>query len=112
MASFYSDVLAKSPAFHSIDIQKSTESLEPGTRAAVAALIAEALSHDHHLVVLETFRSSRRQLQLFNQHATELRNVGCHGFGVACDLGVTGHRAPSTGRPITRCCRRLAGSTV
>jgi hypothetical protein len=29
-------------------------------------------------------------LQLFNQHATELRNVGCHGYGVACDLGITG----------------------
>jgi hypothetical protein len=90
MASFYADVLAKSPAFHSMDVQKSTELLEPGTRAAVAALMAEALSHDHHLIVLETFRSSRRQLQLFNQHATELRNVGCHGYGVACDLGVAG----------------------
>ena len=34
-------VLAKSPAFHSTDIQKSPDLLEPGTRAAVAALIAE-----------------------------------------------------------------------
>jgi hypothetical protein len=90
MASFYSDVLAKSPVFHSTDTQKSTDLLEPGTRAAVAALITEAATHDHHLVVLETFRSSRRQLQLFNQRATELRNVGCHGYGVACDLGIAG----------------------
>jgi len=90
MASFYSDVLAKSPAFHSIDVQKSTDLLEPGTRTAVAALIDDAAAHDHHLIVLETFRSSRRQLQLFNQHASELRNVGCHGYGVAADLGIAG----------------------
>ncbi|MGA8169567.1 MAG: M15 family metallopeptidase [Methylocystis sp.] len=90
MASFYSDVLAKSPAFHSAETQKSTDLLEPGMRAAVAALVAEAATHDHHLVVLETFRSSRRQQQLFAQHKTELRAVGCHGYGVACDLGITG----------------------
>jgi hypothetical protein len=90
MLSFYSNVLAKSPAFQSTEVQKSTDLLEPGTRAAVAALIAEAAEHGHHIVVLETFRSSRRQLQLFNQRKTELRNVGCHGYGVAADLGITG----------------------
>ncbi|MGA8170933.1 MAG: M15 family metallopeptidase [Methylocystis sp.] len=88
--SFFVDVLPKSPLFRSPVIQKSTELLEPGTRAAVAALIAEAAAHDHHLVVLETFRSSARQIQLFEQHATELREVGCHGYGVACDLGIAG----------------------
>jgi hypothetical protein len=90
MASFYSDVLVKSPAFNSIETQKSADLLEPGTRAAVAALIPDAAAHGHHLIVLETYRSSRRQLQLFNQHFTELRNVGCHGYGVACDLGIAG----------------------
>jgi hypothetical protein len=90
MTSFYSTVLAKSPVFRSTQPQKSTDLLEPGTRAAVAALIKEAAEHDHHLVVLETFRSSARQIELFNQHKTELREVGCHGYGVAADLGITG----------------------
>ncbi len=109
MTSFYAEVLAKSPAFHSTEVQKSTELLEPGTRAAVAALIAEAAAHDHHLVVLETFRSSRRQQQLFNQHATELRNVGCHGYGVACDLGITGPSGAVNWKADYTLLRALAG---
>jgi len=46
MVSFYSDVLPNRRRFihrHS----KITELLEPGTRAAVARLIAEAATHDH-----------------------------------------------------------------
>jgi len=38
--------------------------------------------------VLETYRSQTRQSALFTRHATQLRTVGCHGYGVAADLGV------------------------
>lgn len=88
--SFYTDVLAKDHRFNSAAICKDAALLEPGTRAAVLSLIAAAATRGHRLVVLETFRSQARQMQLFKQGATELRRVGDHGFGVACDIGVTG----------------------
>jgi hypothetical protein len=40
------------------------------------------------LRVLETYRSQTRQSALFMRRATQLRVVGCHGYGVACDFGV------------------------
>ena len=88
--SFYTDVLMKSPEFKTTVPQKSPSLLEPGTRAAVAALIADAQAHGHKLVVMETFRSRARQAELFAQRKTELRTVGCHGYGVAADVGIEG----------------------
>jgi hypothetical protein len=54
----------------------------------VLALVAEAATEGHDLRVLETYRSQTRQSALFVKHATQLRVVGCHGYGVAADLGV------------------------
>ena len=62
--------------------------LEPGTRAAVLALLADAKVQGIDLRLLETYRSQTRQSALFMQHATQLRTVGCHGYGVAADFGV------------------------
>lgn len=62
--------------------------LEPGTRAAVLALMAEAKAEGHDIRLLETYRSQTRQSALFMKHATQLRTVGCHGYGVAADFGV------------------------
>lgn len=62
--------------------------LEPGTRAAVLALVADATAQGHDLRVLETYRSQTRQSALYMRHATQLRQVGCHGYGVAVDFGV------------------------
>lgn len=62
--------------------------LEPGTRAAVLALLDEAHSMGIDLRVLETYRSQTRQSYLFTKRATQLRTVGCHGYGVACDFGI------------------------
>jgi hypothetical protein len=38
------------------------------------------------LMIFETYRSEDRQLALFNQGATKLKNVGVHHYGLACDL--------------------------
>jgi hypothetical protein len=62
--------------------------LEPGTRQAVTDMVAEAKAEGHDLRVLETYRSQTRQSYLFSQHATQLRTVGTHGYGVAVDFGV------------------------
>jgi hypothetical protein len=88
MTDFYNTVLRNSKAFRSDVVCKDPAMLEPGTRAAVLALIEDAKEHGHDLRLLETYRSQTRQSALFTRHATQLRTVGCHGYGVAADFGV------------------------
>jgi len=87
MGNFY-DTIRNSPYFGHDTICKDVNMLEPGTRAAVLDLMADAKSQGIDLRVLETYRSQTRQSALFAKRATQLRTVGCHGYGVACDFGV------------------------
>jgi hypothetical protein len=88
MPSFYDTVIRNSEAFGSDQICKDMALLEPGTRMAVDGMLADAKAGGHDLRVLETYRSQTRQSYLFTKHATQLRVVGCHGYGVAVDFGV------------------------
>lgn len=87
--SFYADVIKTSKWF-GLDnfVCKDMDMLEPGTRAAVLAVMEAAKASGVELRVLETYRSQRRQARLFAQGATKLKVVGCHGYGVAVDFGV------------------------
>lgn len=82
-SNFYLSVLAPSPHFTDPSRQSDVMLLEPVTRAAVAAIIAES---SVPLMVFETFRSQARQKVLYDRGVTELEKVGVHGFGLACDL--------------------------
>ena len=86
MTNFYTDVIQKSPLFHSTARISDLGLLEPATRAAVQAIIADARVLGHDMTVFETFRSQARQEQLFENGATELRHVGVHGYGLAADI--------------------------
>lgn len=87
--SFYSTVIRNSKAFRSDVVCKDMALLEPGTRAAVTNLLVAARGDMKiDLRVLETYRSQTRQSALFMRRATQLRMVGCHGYGVAVDFGV------------------------
>lgn len=88
MSSFYDTTIRNSKAFRSDAVCKDMALLEPGTRAAVLALVEDAKQSGHDLRVLETYRSQTRQSALFMRRATQLRVVGCHGYGVAVDFGV------------------------
>lgn len=88
MPSFYDTVIRNSKAFRSDAVCKDMTLLEPGTRAAVLAMLASAKDKGCDLRVLETYRSQTRQSALFQKRATQLRTVGCHGYGVAVDFGV------------------------
>lgn len=88
MPTFYDTIIRNSSAFRSDAVCKDMAMLEPGTRAAVLALVDEAKQQGHDLRVLETYRSQTRQSALFMRRATQLRVVGCHGYGVAVDFGV------------------------
>lgn len=85
---FYSTVIRNSKYFGSDIVCKDMAMLEPGTRAAVLAMIDDAKAEGIDLRVLETYRSQTRQSALFMKRATQLRVVGCHGYGVAVDFGV------------------------
>lgn len=84
--SFYVEVIQKDPRFHSTAAVHDLALLEPVTRAAVLAIIADAKAEGIDLMAFETYRSTERQLMLYNQKATKLKNVGVHHYGLACDL--------------------------
>ena len=86
MGNFYTDVLKKDPRFATMQVIRDVSLLEPGMRAAVAKLIVLAHEAGHELKVGETFRSQARQAQVFREGASKLRKVGCHGYGLGCDL--------------------------
>jgi len=83
---FYTEVIAKDPRFHSTEPVHDLALLEPVTRAAVLAVIADAEADGIHLMAWETYRSKERQLMLYEQKATKLKNVGVHHYGLAGDF--------------------------
>ena len=86
MNSFYTDVIQKSPLFHNTNRIETLDLLEPTFRAKIEALIVESTKKGFPFMVLETYRSAERQVMLYNQKATQLRNVGVHHYGLAVDL--------------------------
>jgi hypothetical protein len=86
MDNFYSDSIAKDKRFKSVKRISDLQLLEPITRKKVNQIISEAAKQGIKLMVFETYRSQARQLQLFNQKATQLKTVGVHHYGLACDI--------------------------
>lgn len=86
MANFYSDVIARDARFESVARVSDITLLEPETREAVQRIIADAKAQGISLMVFETYRSQSRQQKLFEQGATQLRTVGVHHYGLACDI--------------------------
>lgn len=86
MINFYTDVVQKNSQFHTTNRVSDLSLLEPVTRAAVENIMLHSEQMGIKLLATETFRSSERQLMLYNQHATELKNVGVHHFGLAVDF--------------------------
>jgi hypothetical protein len=62
--------------------------LEPTFRAIITSIMADALLEKVSLRILETYRSQERQEQLYERGATQLKTVGVHHYGLACDLGI------------------------
>lgn len=84
--SFRTEILEQDSRFTSINRIHDLTLLEPVTRAAVQAVIAGAQAQGIALIPFETFRSQARQQQLYEQKATQLKTVGVHNYGLACDL--------------------------
>jgi D-alanyl-D-alanine carboxypeptidase len=86
MANFYQDVIVNDPRFDSVNRIDDINLLEPVTRQAVQSIITDANAQGTPVMVYETYRSQERQTQLYNQGVTQLKTVGVHHFGLACDI--------------------------
>lgn len=96
MGNFYTDVIAKDAKFNSQSCVRDLGLLEPVTRNAVIAIMADAAAMGIKLIITETYRSQARQQLLFDQKATQLRTVGVHHYGLACDFAkIDAHGAAS-----------------
>jgi peptidoglycan L-alanyl-D-glutamate endopeptidase CwlK len=86
MGNFYTDVIQADARFHATEECRDLAMLEPVTRAAVTAIVADAAAQGIELFVTETFRSAERQEMLYARGATQLHAVGVHHFGLAADF--------------------------
>lgn len=86
MSNFYTDVICKDSRFGTEDNVRDMALLEPVTRASVQAILADALEQGIHLLPTETYRSAERQTRLYCEGKTEIKEVGVHHFGLACDF--------------------------
>jgi D-alanyl-D-alanine carboxypeptidase len=86
MGNFYTDVIQKDARFTSTKRIADINLLEPRTRAHVRAMMAASAAQGLPLMLFETFRSQARQADLFAKGATQLKAVGVHHYGLACDL--------------------------
>jgi hypothetical protein len=86
MGNFYEEVIQPDPRFQSTSRIADPNLLEPVTRQAVAAIIAEAKADGIDLLLFETYRSRERQGKLFDQGVTQLQQVGAHHYGLAADI--------------------------
>jgi hypothetical protein len=87
MGNFYTDTISKDANYNSVRRVDALSLLEPSMRGRVQQILANAKkTFGVELMVFETYRSQARQEQLFNQGATQLRQVGVHHYGLACDI--------------------------
>lgn len=88
-------MITKDARFHSQIRVNDVDLLEPVFRTHILGIMHEARLQGVSLLVYETYRSRERQELLYATGATQLREVGVHHFGLACDLVMDAHGLPS-----------------
>jgi hypothetical protein len=83
---FFTDIIMKDARFNARERIVDLALLEPKTRELVALMVKSAASMGIEVQAFETYRSQARQEDLFAQGATQLRTVGVHHYGLACDI--------------------------
>jgi hypothetical protein len=86
MNNFYTSTIQNDVRFKSTSCINDPGLLEPVTRQKVVSIILQARALGLELMIFETYRSKERQEMLYLQGVTQLRAVGVHHFGLACDL--------------------------
>jgi D-alanyl-D-alanine carboxypeptidase len=95
MGDFYTDVIQADSRFNSVDRVDDLALLEPLTRQLVLGIIEQAKDMGFEMMVFETYRSQARQQQLFAAGSTQLKQVGVHHYGLACDIVKSVNGEPS-----------------
>jgi len=86
MGNFFTEIIQRDPRYLSTDPVNDVALLEPAFRAKAQAFVDAAFAQGIELVSTETYRSSQRQQQLFDEGKTQLRVVGVHHYGLALDF--------------------------
>jgi len=86
MGNFYTDTIMHDPRFNSLQPVSDMALLDPVMRGLVKQIMTDAATAGIKLMAFETYRSQARQTKLFAQGATQLKTVGVHHYGLACDL--------------------------
>jgi len=86
VSNFFTDVIEPHPRFNAVVRVADPALLDPFTRQAALAIVADAGAMGQPLMIFETYRSEARQWLLFKQGATRLSKVGVHHYGLACDF--------------------------
>ena len=83
---FYKNVITTNLSFKTKERVSAIHLLEPEFRRRMQNVIDDAKLLGHELRIIETYRSKERQLDLYNQKKTKLKNVGVHHYGLAADV--------------------------
>lgn len=83
---YYEYFIKRQSLFNTLNRVNYIEYLEPVTRMAVQSIMMDALGMGQPLMIFETYRSQARQELLYSRKATQLKTVGVHHYGLACDL--------------------------
>jgi hypothetical protein len=86
VSNFFTDVIMKSSSFNATERIVDNGLLEPKTRELVRLIMDSAAKMGIEVRAYETYRSQARQEELYKQGATQLRTVGVHHYGIACDI--------------------------
>jgi hypothetical protein len=86
MASFFATTIKADSRFNSLQRVSDMSLLEDTTRTAVENIIRDAAAMGITVVAFETYRSQPRQAALFAEGVTQLKTVGVHHYGLACDI--------------------------
>jgi hypothetical protein len=86
VGNFYTEHIRSSPFFCSAERVFVPDLLEPRFRSRIVRIVAKAKMLGVDLRIFETYRSRERQFTLYKAGRTQLKNVGVHHYGLACDL--------------------------
>jgi len=86
MGNFFTDVISQDGRINSTLRIDDPLLLEPFTRALVQGIVTQSIAMGIQVMIFETYRSQARQQELFDQGATQLKTVGVHHYGLACDI--------------------------
>lgn len=83
---FYQSIIKHDYRYNTPHRVSDVALLEPITRIAVQAILSEAKAQGRQVMLFETYRSQRRQEDLYEEGVTQLRHVGVHHYGLAADI--------------------------